>query len=181
MTTTTQIKPRGQDRTTLALLFVAALVAVGGIGFAIGHLTGSSAAAANNNGGNGFGRNGNGGFVRPSLAPGQTFNPGQFAGGGAGGFGREFGAGAITGTVQSINGSTLTLQLSNGSTVTIDLTGSTTYHATTAASASDVTTGSTVTVQIDTSALASESPNPSASGVLGGRTITAKDVLISTP
>ena len=177
--TTTARPPKGQDRTTLALLLIAAFVAVGGIGFAVGHLTGgSTAAAANNPPGRG-----NGGFNRPSLAPGQTFDLGQFGGGaGAGRGGVGFGtAGSVSGTVQSVNGTTLTLTLANGTTVTVDLSGTTTYHNETAASSTDVKTGSTVTVQIDTSALASDIPNPSASGGLGGRQLTAKDILITTP
>ncbi len=80
--TTATVKPAQQDRTTLVLLFVAALVAVGGIGFAVGHLTAPAATTAQNPVGGANGRNGgNGGFVRPSLAPGQTFNPNQFGGG----------------------------------------------------------------------------------------------------
>src|SRR5450759_4207304 len=81
----TPIAPKKQDRTTLALLFIAAFVAVGGIGFAFGHLTAPSAtAAANPTGG---GRVGFGGCrALPSLAPGQTFDTSQF-GGGAGGRG----------------------------------------------------------------------------------------------
>ncbi|MGD0862273.1 MAG: hypothetical protein ABSA21_05870 [Candidatus Limnocylindrales bacterium] len=169
MTATAQPAKR-QDRTTLVLLLVAAFVAVGGIGFAIGHLTGGSTAAAANGGTRS-------GFVRPSLAPGQTFNVGQF-GGGSGAFARGGLAGGVSGTVASISGSTMTITLANGSTVTVDLTGSTTYHNETAASSSDVQVGSSVTVQIDTSALASASPNPAASG---GQTLTAKDVLITTP
>ncbi len=161
----------------MVLLFIAALVAVGGIFFAIGHLTaGSPAAAANTNG------RGNGGFARASLAPGQTFDPGQFGGGlgrnngGVGGFGS-----GVTGTVQSITGTTMTIKLANGTTTTIDLSGTTTYHNETAGSSSDVKVGGTITVQIDTSALASQAPNPSTSGGLGGRTLTAKDILITTP
>jgi hypothetical protein len=165
-----------QDRTTLMLLLVAALVAVGGIGFALGHLTapGSSAAANPTGAPGGFG----GGRNFPSLAPGQTFDTSQF--GGIGG-GRVGVSGNVTGTVQSITGSTITIQEANGTSVTIDLTGNTTYHSEISASAGQVTTGTSVTVQIDTSALASQSPDPSASGGLGGRTLTAKDILITTP
>jgi hypothetical protein len=180
VTTATTLKPvKKQDRTTLALLFVAALVAVGGIGFAVGHLTAGTTAAANPNANGAGGRNG--GFNRPSLAPGQTFNAGNFGNGGFGGAGRGVAGGTVSGTVQSVDGSTLTIKLANGTTVTLDLSGSTTYHNETAGSSSDVKAGSTVTVQIDTSALASETPNPSASGGLGGRQLTAKDVLITTP
>jgi hypothetical protein len=166
----------------MALLLVAAFVAVGGIGFAVGHLTAGSSTANNTALGRGNGNgNGNGGFVRPSLAPGQTFDVGQFGGGG---FGRNGGLGAggsVTGTVASVNGTTMTVTLANGTTVTVDLSGTTTYHNSTAATSADVKTGSTVTIQIDTAALTGETPNPSASGGLGGRTLTAKDILITTP
>lgn len=164
----------------MTLLLVAAMVAIGGIGFALGHLTAPGAsAAANPTGPGGFGRN------FPSLAPGQTFNTSQF-GGGRGGLGGVAGgvggvAGGVTGTVQSITGSTITIQEANGTSVTIDLSGNTTYHNETSAQAGDVKVGTGVVVQIDTSALASETPNPSASGALGGRTLTAKDILITTP
>lgn len=172
---TVATRPARRDRGTTILLLIAALIAIGGIAFALGRLTAPAAAAANTNA-NGLGRF-RGAF--PSLAPGQTFNPGQFGGAanrGLGGLG-----GGIEGTVDSINGSTLTIKLANGTTETVDLSGSTTYHSETAAASADVKAGSTVRVQIDTAALASESPNPSASGALGGRTLTAKDVLLVTP
>jgi hypothetical protein len=167
-----------QDRTTMALLFVASLVAVGGIGFAAGHLT-APAAAANPTfaRGGGFARNGGGAF--PTLAPGQTFNPGDLSGGGTRGLvGLN---GGISGTVQSVDGSTMTIQTANGQTVTVQITGSTTYHSETPADSSQVKVGSSVTVQIDAGALASESPAPSGSGGLGGRQIPATDVLITNP
>jgi hypothetical protein len=176
----TPIKPKKQDRTTMALLFVAAFVAVGGIGFALGHLTVQSTAAAAPTGA----RGGFGGRTLPSLAPGQTFDTSQF-GGGNGGFGGRGGLGAVSGgvsgTVQSISGSKITVQLANGTTETIDLSGTTTYHSAAAANSTDVKVGTSVTIQIDTAALASQTPNPSASGALGGRTLTAKDVLITQP
>lgn len=174
----TPIKPKKQDRTTMALLFVAAFVAVGGIGFALGHLTAGTTPAANPTGARGgFG----GGRAIPSLAPGQTFEPGQFGAGfgGRGGLGAV--SGGVSGTVQSISGSKITVQLANGTSQTIDISGTTTYHSATAASSTDIKVGTSVTVQIDTSALASQTPNPSASGALGGRTLTAKDVLITQP
>ncbi|HEX7590587.1 MAG TPA: hypothetical protein VF375_01410 [Candidatus Limnocylindrales bacterium] len=116
-----------------------------------------------------------GGFgARGSLAPGQTFNVGAFAGrGGAGGL-----TGGVSGTVQSVDGSTMTVQLASGATVTIDLTGTTTYHGTTSASSSDVKVGSSVTVQIAAGASAAETPAPGSSG---GRTLNAQDVIITHP
>ncbi|MGZ6267183.1 MAG: hypothetical protein ACXWNR_01275 [Candidatus Limnocylindrales bacterium] len=176
---TTTVRPAKQDRTTLVLLLVAAFVAVGGIGFALGHLTAPAASAAANAtrgpGGLGVGR----GF--PSFAPGQSFDPSQFGGGaglrtGLGGVG-----GGVTGTVQSVSASTITIQEANGTSVTIDLSGNTTYHNQTPAQSSDVKVGTSVVVQIDTSSLASEAPNPGASGALAGRALTAKDILITTP
>jgi preprotein translocase subunit YajC len=174
----TPIAPKKQDRTTIALLFIAAFVAVGGIGFALGHLTAPSAtAAANPTGGarGGFGR------ALPSLAPGQTFDTSQFGGGAGGRGGLTAVTGGVSGTVQSVSAGSITVQLANGTTETIDISGTTTYHSAAAASSTDVKVGTSVTVQIDTAALASQAPNPSASGPLGGRTLTAKDVLITQP
>jgi hypothetical protein len=168
-------KPPKQDKTTMILLLLAAFVAVGGVGFAAGHMTGQSSAgnAAASGGRGGFG--GFGGFgARGSLAPGQTFNVGAFAGrGGAGGL-----TGGVSGTVQSVDGSTMTVQLASGTTVTIDLTGTTTYHGTTPASSSDVKVGSSVTVQIAANASAVTAPDPGSSG---GRTLNAQDVIITNP
>ncbi|MFI5259210.1 MAG: hypothetical protein ACHQ01_06330 [Candidatus Limnocylindrales bacterium] len=158
------------DRTTTALLSIAFLVAVGGIGFALGHVTAPGAAAAAN-------PTGRAAFARPSLAPGQTFNPSTLTGRA----GLSAVAGGISGTVQSINGSTMTIQEANGTIVTVDLSGTTTYRGETSASPSAIQVGSSVTVQIDTAALASQTPVPSASGALGGRTLTASDVIITQP
>lgn len=173
----TPIRPKKQDRTTIALLLIAAFVATAGIGFALGHLTAPGATAAANPSG---GRGGFGGRAIPSLAPGQTFDTSQF-GGGAGGRGLGAVTGGVSGTVQSISGTSITVQLANGTTETIDLSGTTTYHSAAAASSTDVKVGTSVTVQIDTAALASQTPIPNASGALGGRTLTAKDVLITQP
>ncbi len=167
----TTAKPAKKDRTTIALLLVAALVAVGGIGFAVGHVTANPNVASNSNGPrNGLG--GRGAFA--SLAPGETFNLGQFGGG----FARGGLGGSVTGTVQSVDGATMTIKLASGTTVTVDLSSGTTYHNETSASSSDVKTGSTVLVQIDTAAAAGSSPAPNASG---GRIVTAKDILITAP
>jgi hypothetical protein len=161
-------KPITQDKTTMILLLLAAFVAVGGVGFAVGHMTGTSGTA---NAAPSFGRGGGFGRAGASLAPGQTFNAGAFAGRAVGGL-----TGGVSGTVQSINGTTMTVQLSSGTSVTIDLTGTTTYHGTTPATSSDVKVGSSVTVQI--AANASEAaPAPGSSG---GRTLSAQDVIIVT-
>jgi hypothetical protein len=175
--------PAKQDRTTVALLLVAAFVAVGGIGFAVGHVTAASGSANPTAalGARGGGQGGFGGFGRniPTLAPGETLNPNQFGGGRNVGLGGA--VGGVTGTVQAVTATSITIQEASGASVTIDLSGTTTYHGETSAASGDVKIGSSVTVQIDTSALASQTPNPSASGGLGGRTLTAKDVLITNP
>jgi hypothetical protein len=170
-------KVKKQDRSTMILLLIASFVAVGGIGFALGHVTASGTTAAVNPVG---GRGGFGGRGLPSLAPGQTFDMNQF-GGGFGGRGLVGGAGTVAGTIQSVDGSRITVQLANGTTETIVLSGTTTYHGETSASSTDVKIGSSVLVRIDTAALASQAPNPDASGGLGGRTLTAKDVIITQP
>lgn len=183
---TVQTRPVKKDRSTQILLFLATIVAIGGIAFAIGRLTASPAAAATGNNGNGgFNGEGFGGrFARGS------FDPGQFGGGARlGGLG-----GGVEGTVESISGTTMTIKLANGNTATIDLNGSTTYHSETAATATDVKSGSKILVTIDTAAAGSQqpigaSPAPGASGAPGGfggfgggnRTITAKDIILVTP
>jgi preprotein translocase subunit YajC len=170
---TVAAQPAKQDRTTMALLLIAALVAVGGIGFAVGHLTaGSTAAAANTALGAGWTRRRRQRRLRsPVAGPGPDLQrravrrrrrPRRRP--------RRGVSGGVTGTVQSINGSTMTITLANGTTVTIDLSGTTTYHNATAAASTDVKAGSTVTVQIDTSALAgetSETRAPRAASAVG--------------
>jgi hypothetical protein len=160
-------KPKKQDRTTLALLMVAALIAIGGVGFAVGRSTAPAVTSPGTGDNNPFGGRGN----FPSLAPGQTFNLGQF-----GGAPRGAGAGgAVAGTVQSIDATSITVKLTDGSTVKVLLTGTTTYHSETAASSGDVHAGATVRIQTATAAAAS------ASGQSGQRTLTAGDVLITNP
>jgi hypothetical protein len=170
--------PAKQDRATVALLLVAAFVAVGGVGFAVGHVTAGGGTAAATSAVGGRGQGGFGGRNFASLAPGQTFNPAQF-GNGRGGLGAL--AGGVSGTVQAVTPTSITIQEAGGNSVTIDLSGTTTYHSEAAAASGDVKIGTSVTVQIDTNALASQTPNPGASGALGGRTLTAKDILITNP
>ena len=106
---------------------------------------------------------------------------------------RGFGGGVlVTGTVDSVSGTTMTLKEANGSTVTVNLAGTTTYHAQAAATAADVTTGKQVQVEVQVagglggqdvpgaSPGAAASPAPGASGA-PPRTITARDVTLVTP
>jgi hypothetical protein len=122
---------------------------VAGVAFAVGRVTAPTVQAAGAGAGrfqgNGQG-NGGGGFVRPSLAPGQTFAPGGFGGGGRG-LGGAFGGG-IQGTVTEVTADHVTVTLAGGQTVTVPVDGSTTYHQESAATQSGVTTGAKVRVQV---------------------------------
>ena len=150
------------------ILVVAAVVAIGGIGFAAGRLTAPAstptrvtAGFPNGGFGNGtFGNNGNG-----------QGNGGQAGNGGF--IGRGFGGGlAIQGEITEIAADHLTLKLASGQTVQIPLDASTQYHQQTGASSGDVKTGSQVLVQLSTGAAAA----PGASGAPnagGGRTLPA--------
>ncbi len=163
------------DRTFRVLLAVGLLVAVGGVTFAVGRATAPAAAASTPGG---FG---NGGFTN-----GGTGNGGAGAAGlGRGGFG---GGVLVTGTVDSMSGTTMTLKEANGSTVTVNLASATTYHAQAAAIAADVTTGKKVQVQVAIAGAfgaPGASPEAGASPAAGGgnttRTVTATDVMLVTP
>lgn len=155
---------RGSGRATNLLLGVALVVAVGGLAFAGGRLTAPASA-----GGLPIGRDG--------LVAG-SFDPNQ-----AGGFGQGGPGGAravtITGTVKSLDGSTLVLATADGAEMTIDVSGST-YHAETVASASDLTSGTSVSVTVDGLG-GLRGPNASSDPNSGGdaRPITASDVIIT--
>lgn len=158
-----------------ALLVVAALVAVGGVTFAVGRLTAPVAAAAAG-GGNGGGAFGNG--ARPSGAPGFGRQ-----GGLGGAFGGGSGALSIRGTVTSSTADTLTVTLDSGTTVQIPLNASTTYHSQVAGSKTDVQSGKQVIVQLNGlgggggGGGGTASPNPSASSRIGA----AQDVTVVSP
>jgi hypothetical protein len=150
------LKPRKAGSTTV-MLALATAVAVGGIGFAAGRMLSPSTTTG---GGSNFGG-----------AP-QANASGMPAGGpGGGGFG-----GTITGTVVSVGSDSFTVKLSDGSTVTVSTTDSTTYHAQTPGSSSDLAAGQTVTVQTSGGNAA-----PGASASAGTATSrTATDVTITT-
>ena len=164
------------DRTFTILLAVGLLIAVGGVTFAVGRMT-APAAAATTRGNGGFGNGGVGGTGATGAAA-----------LGRGGFG---GGVLVTGTVDSISGTTMTLKEANGSTVTVNLAGTTTYHAQAAATSADVTTGKQVQVEAQIAGgfggqgVPGASPGADASPVPGAsaptRTITARDVTLVTP
>ena len=130
-------KPGGSRLLNVALAG-ALVLAIAGVAFAIGRFTAPATASAG-----GF-QNGNGG---------QFFRNGQGgqggANGGQGGPGGLFAGGlTLEGTVESVTDTTLTLKTASGQTIQVALNGSTTYHAQTDATASDVTTGGKVLVRL---------------------------------
>jgi hypothetical protein len=183
-------KPQRRRDPLTIVLFLAAFVAIGGVGFAAGRVTAPTPQVATR----GFGGNGANGFQFPGNSGG-TGNGGTGSGGtangAAGGFGR-FGSGlSVRGTVSSITSSELTLTLANGGTVNIPIDSSTTYHAQAAATSGDVTTGATVLVQVAVGGGGANGAGPGGSAVPGqpgtgqggtGRSLgTAEDITVVGP
>jgi len=148
---------RRRDPLTL-LLFVAAFVAIGGVGFAAGRVTAPTPVAA-------VGRFGGAGGIGGAG--------GDFGNGGLGGAGGGFGGGAgaarlfggtaaIRGTVTAVTADHVSLTLANGTTINIPIDSSTTYHQQAPATSSAITTGSTVLIQLRP---ATAITTPGASGV----------------
>ncbi len=163
---------KGSGRATNILLGVAVAVAVAGLAFAGGRLTAPASASGV--------QAGRGGLPAGSFDPNQAgvVDPNQAGGLGQGGPGGTR-AVTITGTVKSLDGSTLVLTAPDGTEMIIDVSGST-YHAETVATASDVISGTSVSVTV--AGLGGfRGPNASADPNGGGDTapITASDVIIT--
>jgi hypothetical protein len=143
-----RVQPRKAGSMWLnVVLGLAALVAVGGIAFAIGRNTAPAATGGNFPGGNFPGGN----FPNASGGLGGGFPGGSFAPNASGGLGGAFGRGGgfnLSGTVESITGDTLTLKTANGQTLEFSLGADTTYSSKTPATAADVKAGSKVEVQL---------------------------------
>jgi hypothetical protein len=164
-----RMAPRSRSGRILnAVLGIAVALAIGGVAFAAGRLTAPTPVTAFGNGGPGqFFGNGNG-----------NGNGGN-RGNGQGGAGSFLAGGGITlqGTVESIDATTLTLKTASGQTIQIALDGTTTYHAQSDASASDVTTGKTVLVRVN--GFRGARPGASFTPTNGGATSqTATDVTV---
>jgi hypothetical protein len=156
------------------VLIVAALVAVGGIAFAVGRTTAPAQAT-------GFRGGQFGGLPGASFNPALAGQPGQ---GGFPGFGDR--TMSISGTVKSIDGTTMVITTSSGNETTVDLSGAS-YHSQASATAADVKVGSTVSVATEgfggRRPDASSAPDASGApaGVPGaGGTVTATDVTITS-
>ena len=136
-----------------------ALVAIGGVAFAVGRVTAPAAATTT------------GGFAGAGRGAGTGEGGTGF--GGTGGFvgaGRNGGDLNITGTVVSVNASSIQIKLATGTTMTLNLSTNVTYRDSTTGSAADVTPGATVQVGLalagGTGPTASGNPRPS--GGFGG-------------
>ena len=128
------VAPRSKSGGVLNLLLIgAAIVAIGGVAFAIGRST-APASAVNQVG------TLPGGSV--GIGPRGSFAPGD---GGPGGFALG-GSIALDGTVKSIDADSLTLTLADGQEMTFKLDASTTYREATDAAATDIAVGDQVSV-----------------------------------
>ena len=176
--------PRKSGAWLNLLLGVAALIAVGGIAFAIGRTTAPTSAASIN----GFPNGGNFALPNGSFDPNASFDPNNapgFDGNGPGGF---FGGGGATldGKVTAISGDSMTITLDSGNTVTVKTNGDTTYHASSPATAADVTVGADVAVRVSGGGRFTFG-GPNASGGTNGnggpngatQDLTASDVTVS--
>jgi len=145
------------------VLVIAAIFAIGGIGFAVGRVTAPDTTIASAPGG---GRFPAGGGQLPGGGQGGQGQGGQ-------GLGGVFGAGGVTisGEVVSVTATELSLKLASGQTIQIPLDSSTTYHSQAPATAAEVTTGATVQIQVGRG-IGSSGPNasPGAGGTGGGTT-----------
>jgi hypothetical protein len=151
------------------VLVVAAIFAVGGVGFALGRITAPVTPATF------AGAGGNG-----QLPGGGQFPGGGEFGNGGGNRGNGFGAGggiSIGGTVTDVAADHLTLKLASGQSIQIALNSSTAYHSQAPATVSDVTAGSTVQVQLTRGAGA----NGGGNGGTGGLTLGAASSVTVIP
>ena len=157
-----RIQPRKASSMWLnVVLGLAAVVAVGGIAFAIGRNTAPAATGGDARGGN---------FPGGNFPGRRNFPGGSFAPDASGGLGGAFGRGGgfnLSGTVQSITGDTLTIKTANGQTLEFSLGADTTYASKTPATAADVKAGSKVEVQLRAGGNGQPQASAAASGPIG--------------
>jgi len=128
---------RGRNTVTSILLAVAAVVALGGVAFAVGRVTAPGATANATINSRLFGGAGQG-HVFPGTNGLPNGGPLDPDGGGL----------QLQGTITGIDGDTLTVQLANGNSIEVTTSSSTAYHRQIAGTAADVGSGSTVIVQV---------------------------------
>jgi len=134
---TVNARPRS-GRLLNLLLIGAAIVAIGGVAFAVGRATAPASTLPR------FGAFTNGGT---GVRPDGSFTP---SAGGPGFFGRDGGL-SLDGTVKAVSADTLTLTLADGREMTFKLDGTTTYQQATPATATDVAGGGTTTTDLTAS------------------------------
>ena len=165
------------------LLVVGAVVALAGIGFAVGRLTAPTTTGFGQGRGqfNGqFGGNPGNGPLGGNAGNGQfggNAGSGQFGGGRA-----FFGGGslALTGKVTELAADHLTLEVANGSTVTIPVDSSTAYYQQTGSTSSDVHPGDAVIVEVTRDGAPAASPG--AGGGPGGPQLgAASSITVTAP
>ena len=130
------VVPRRRSSRLIDLALIgAAVLAIGGVAFAVGRATAPVSAAT------GF-TPGGANIVRPggSFDPGSGQGP-RFAFGGPGGL-------TIDGTVTAIDADSITITTADGQQQTFDVDSSTAYHQATDAAASDVAVGDEVSVKV---------------------------------
>lgn len=156
-------KPAGRVALGTVVLSLAAVVAIGGVAFAVGRVTAPQQAAAANAFRNGFGAGAENGT---GTGTGRGFFGGTGGTGGAGGFGGgAFRGLGVQGTVTAVDPTSISIQLANGTTIDIPTDSSTTYHTQQAGTASDVQVGKQVEVQVSRSATTGgAAPSPGAGG-----------------
>jgi hypothetical protein len=131
-------KRGGGGRWVNVLLGAAAVIAVGGVAFAIGRSTAPATAT---------------GVVPGGLVidggPVGSFDPDVVPGGGPGGPAMLGGGPTIQGTVTAIDADSITIKLASGAEMTFALDRDTTYHESTATDPTTVQVGDEVAVQAD--------------------------------
>lgn len=134
------LTPKRRSNRLLDLALVgAAVIAIGGVAFAIGRGTAPAAAAG------AFTRGGPGPGGVVIDGPDGSFEPGTGPKGQNGGLVQAGGL-SIEGTVTAVDADSITLKLANGQEMTFSLDDSTAYREATDAAASDVAVGDDVSV-----------------------------------
>jgi hypothetical protein len=151
------------SRALNVVLGIALVLAIGGIAFAAGRLTAPPRGFAN------------------GLGPGGQVVNGKPGGDGQGKQGGLFASGGPTleGTVESVTNTMITIKTADGQSIQVALNGSTTYHAQTDATSSDVAAGGKVQLRLDVGSFggANGNGNDKGNGGTGGGP-TARDVTV---
>jgi hypothetical protein len=162
------VAPKRRTSRLLDLALVgAAVIAIGGVAFAIGRGTAPVAASGV------FTRGGPGPGGAVIGGPDGSFDPGTGPKGQNGGLVQAGGL-AIDGTVTAIDADSITLRLADGQEMTFELDDSTTYREATDATSSDVAVGDDVSV---TASGIGRAPAAGSSGDTPG--LSARDVTVT--